>query len=346
MAKGYIQTDSLAREIVEDAKNGNFKPVYLLMGEEPYYIDMVTDAIIKYALQEHERDFNQTICYGSDVSANDIIGTARRYPMFAERQLVVVKDAQGMRSLEDLAIYCENPLESTVLVIAMRGAKADKRRAFYKTIAKVGIVLESEALRDYEMANWIGSFYRSKGLEISPDAAALLAEYSGTDLHKIAIETQKMLKNLPEGITKISIQDIENNVGISRQFSIFELSKELSFKNSTKALKIATHIGSAAKFAMPMAVSALYTHFYRILKYGALLIKNSNPSREEKARVLGVNPFFISEYDSAVRNYPLTKCMAVIALLKEYDYKGKGGDGGDINHAELMTELTAKILNV
>ncbi len=346
MAKGYINTDLLAREIVEDAKAGSLKPVYLLMGEEPYYIDMVTDAIVEHALTESERDFNQIICYGADMTADDIISTARRYPMFAERQLVVVKDAQSMRSLEDLAIYCSNPLESTVLVIAMRGAKADKRRAFYKAASKVGVVLESDPLRDYEISNWIVSFYQDKGLSIDPDAAALLAEYAGTDLNKIAIETQKMLKNLVEGTTKISIQDIENNVGISRQFSIFELSKELSYKNSTRALKIAAHIGSAARFAMPMAVSALYTHFYRILKYGALLIANPRPNREEKASVLGVNPFFLSEYDTAVRNYPLMKAMAVIALLKEYDYKGKGGDGGNINPAELMTELTSKILNI
>ncbi len=346
MAKGYTQIDSLAREIIQDAKKGNLKPVYLLMGEEPYYIDMVTDAIVENALQEHERDFNQTICYGADVSVDDIISTARRYPMFADRQLVVIKDAQGMRNLEDLAIYCENPLESTVLVIAMRGAKADKRRAFYKSVSKIGVILESEPLRDYEIANWIVSFYKNEGMSIEPEAAALLAEYAGTDLNKIAIETQKMLKNLPTGVTKINIQDIEKNVGISRQFSIFELSKELSFKNSTRALKIAAYISSAARFAMPMAVSALYTHFYRILKYGALLLSNPNPSRDEKARVLGVNPFFVSEYDTAVRNYPLTKCMAVIALLRDYDYKGKGGDAGNATQAELMVELTTKILNI
>ncbi len=346
MAKGDINTDSLAREIIEDAKKGNFKPVYLLIGEEPYYIDMVTDAIVEYALTESERDFNQTICYGADVSADDIITNARRYPMFAERQLVVVKDAQKMKALEDLAIYFSNPLESTVLVIAMRGVKADKRRIFYKAAAKVGVVLESEPLKDYEMPNWIVSFYRREGLSIDPDAAALLAEYAGTDLNKIAIETQKMLKNLPLGTKKISIQDIEKNVGISRQFSNFELTKALSYKNSTKALKIAFYIGSEARFALPNVIGALYTHFYRILKYGALLISNPRPSREEKIAMLGINPFFLSEYDLAAKNYPLMKVMAVIALLKEYDYKGKGGDGGNINPAELLTELTSKILNI
>ena len=346
MAKGFAETDSLCREIVKDARAGVFKPVYLLMGDEPYYVDMVCDAIMEHCLDESEKDFNQTVCYGADVDADAVITAARRYPMFADRQLVVVKEAQMMRSLEELAVYCQKPLESTVLVIAMHGAGADKRKSLYKTVSKMGVVVDSQALRDYEMPKWISMFYQSKGLRIAPDAAALLGEHAGTDLGKIAIETEKMLKNLPEGTVEVSAADIEKNVGISRQFSIFELTRELSMKNAPKALRIASYIGSAAKFAMPMAVSALYTHFYRILKYGALLMSDPRPANDKNARILGVNPYFFSEYDTAVRNYPVRKCMAVIALLKEYDYKGKGGDAGEAGAAELMVELTAKILNV
>ena len=346
MAKGFIETDTLCREIVSDVRKGVFSPVYLLMGDEPYYVDMVCDAIIENALDESERDFNQTICYGADVDADTVITAARRYPMFAERQLVVVKEAQMMKGLEELAVYCQMPLESTVLVIAMHGAGADKRKSLYKTVSKMGKVVDSQQLRDYETARWISMYYNGCGLNIAPDAAALLAEYAGTDLTKIAVETKKMLKNLPEGTVNISAADIERNVGISRQFSIFELTKELSMKNAPKAIKIATYIGSAAKFAMPMAVSALYTHFYRILRYGALLMQNPRPANDAKAKVLGVNPYIIAEYDNAVRNYPVKKCMAVIALLKEYDYKGKGGDVGEATPAELMVELTAKILNM
>ena len=345
MAKGFVETDAQCRQIVQDVLSGVFSPVYLLMGDEPYYVDMVCDAVLEHCLDESEKDFNQTVCYGADVDADAVITAARRYPMFAERQLVVVKEAQMMKSLEDLAIYCQNPLESTVLVIAMHGASADKRKSLYKTVSKMGTVVDSAVLRDYEMPKWISMFYRTKGLEIAPDAAALLAEHAGTDLNKIAIETEKMLKNLPEGVRKVSSADIEKNVGISRQFSIFELTKELSLKNSAKALRIAAYLGSSAKFAMPMAVSALYTHFYRILKYGALLMKTSRPTNEQKSKVLGVNPYFFSEYDTAVRNYPVNKCMAVISLLKEYDYKGKGGDVGEASPAELMVELTARILN-
>ena len=330
MAKGFAETDALCRQIVQDARSGVFSPVYLLMGDEPYYVDMVCDAVLEHCLDESERDFNQTVCYGADVNAEAVITAARRYPMFAERQLVVVKEAQMMKSLEDLSIYCQNPLESTVLVIAMHGASADKRKSLYKTVSKMGIVVDSQ----------------TKGLSIAPDAAALLAEYAGTDLNKIAIETEKMLKNLPEGVSEVSAADIEKNVGISRQFSIFELTKELSFRNSAKALRIAAYIGSSAKFAMPMAVSALYTHFYRILKYAALLAKTSRPTNDQKSKVLGVNPYFYSEYDTAVRNYPMTKCMSVISLLREYDYKGKGGEAGEATPAELMVELTARILNI
>lgn len=346
MAKGFTDTDALCRQIVSDARSGVFSPVYLLMGDEPYYVDMVCNAILEHCLDESERDFNQTICYGADVDADAVITAARRYPMFAERQLVVVKEAQMMKSLDDLSVYCQNPLESTVLVIAMHGASADKRKSLYKTVSKMGTVVDSLALRDYEMPKWISMFYNNKGMNIAPDAAALLAEHAGTDLNKIAIETEKMLKNLPEGTVNVSVADIEKNVGISRQFSIFELTKELSFRNAAKALRIASYIGSSAKFAMPMAVSALYTHFNRILKYSALLMKTPRPTNEQKSRILGVNPFFFSEYDTAVRNYPLNKCMSVISLLKEYDYKGKGGDVGEATPAELMVELTAKILNV
>ena len=346
MAKGFVETDAQCRQIVEDARKGVFSPVYLLMGDEPYYVDMVCDAVLEYCLDESERDFNQTVCYGADVNADAVITAARRYPMFAERQLVVVKEAQMMKTLEELAIYCQNPLESTVLVIAMHGASADKRKSLYKSVSKIGTVVDSQALRDYEMPKWISMFYKSKGLDIAPDAAALLAEHAGTDLNKISIETEKMLKNLPEGAVTVSSSDIEKNVGISRQFSIFELTKELSFRNSAKALRIAAYIGSSAKFAMPMAVSALYTHFYRILKYGALLMKTPRPMNDQKSKVLGVNPYFFSEYDTAVRNYPLNKCMAVIALLKEYDFKGKGGDVGEATPEELMIELVARILNV
>ncbi len=348
MAKSSVNIDKQCSEILSDVRAGRFSPVYLLMGDEPYYPELVCDAILKYCIPEEEKDFNETVCYGGDVTADQVVTAARRFPMMAERQLVVVKEAQQMKGLEDLSYYCADPLDSTVLVVLMHGASADKRKAFYKAAAKIGTVVDSPALRDYAIPDWIQSYLASRGLQIDPQAAALFAESAGTSLSTIVVETDKLTKALPEGATRVSVEDIERNVGISRQFSVFELTKELSFKNSAKALKIAAHLGDGAKFAMPMAVSALYTHFSRILRYGALLSRGGYASAEDKARALaGVNPYFYKEYDTAVRNYPLRKAMAAISLLCEYDYLGKGGDGSTVvSDGELLVELTAKLLNL
>ncbi|MGN1215288.1 MAG: DNA polymerase III subunit delta [Candidatus Cryptobacteroides sp.] len=347
MAKGTENAGAKCRQILEDVLAGRFAPVYLLMGDEPYYLDKVCNAICENALDDFARDFNETVCYGSDVDSDTVITAARRFPMMAERQLVVVRDAQGMRDLEKLAVYVENPLESTVLVILMRGASADKRKALYKQASRTGVVLESNLLRDYEIPGWIGSYFAEKGLRISPDAAAIMAEATGTDLGRIAVETDKLMKNLPEGAVEVKAADIEKNVGISREFSIFELTKELSARNAPRALKVASHIGSGARFALPAAVAPLYTHFSRILRYGALKERNPRPDRTAIAAALqGVNPFFWKEYDLAVSNYPVRKALEVISLLCEYDYKSKGGDAGEATPCELFIELVNKILNI
>ena len=348
MAKTSVNIDAQCAKIISDARAGLFSPVYLLMGDEPYYPEMVCDAIIKYCIPEEEKDFNETVCFGSDVTAAQVVTAARRFPMMAERQLVVVKEAQQMKGIEELAFYCNEPLDSTVLVILMHKASADKRKAFYKAAQKVGTVVDSPALRDYQIPDWIHAYYASRGLQIEPQAAVLLGESAGTDLSTLVVETDKLTKNLPEGATRVTVADIERNVGISRQFSIFELTKELSYRHATKALTIAAHLGDSAKFAMPMAVSALYTHFSRILKYGALLSRGGSPSPEDKARALaGVNPYFYKEYDAAIRHYPVRKAMAAISLLCEYDYLGKGGDGASLtSDGELLVELTAKLLNL
>jgi len=346
MAKAGINTAQQCAQMVKDIKEGKFAPVYLLMGDEPYYPEVVCNAILDNCIDESEKDFNETVCYGSDVTAEQVITAARRFPMMADRQLVVVREAQMMKSLEDLAIYCAEPLESTVLVILMYKASADKRKAFYKAAQKTGIVMDSPALRDYEIPSWIEDHMRSRGLNIDPEASRLFAEEAGTDLNTIKEETDKLIKSIPEGKDSISVEDVEKNVGTSRQFSIFELTRELSYKNHEKALAIASHIGNSAKFAMPMATSALYNHFNRILRYSTLCGRDRNPSAEDKARVLhGVNPYFYKEYDAAIRNYTQKSAMNVMALLCEYDYLGKGGDGGVTDQQELMIELTAKILN-
>lgn len=345
MAVKFTELESQCRQIINDVKNGNFVPVYLLMGTEPYYPDLVCAEIIKYALTDSERDFNQTVFYGLDTDAGTVASECRSYPMMAERRLVVVKEAQSMKTLEDLATYASDPMESTVLVILMHGASADKRRALYKNVQKKGVVLVSDALRDYEMPQWITSFYKSRGLDIEPAAAALLAEYAGTDMSRIMLETEKMQKNLPEGTVRVNAADIEKNVGISRQFSIFELTKALSYMKAEKALKIAAYIGNGPKFMLLLATASLYTHFYRILKYEAALLKNPAMSKADRAKLLGVNPYFMEEYDVAARNYPIRRCMKVISLLEEYDFKGKGGGSGEASQGDLLMELVSKILS-
>ena len=303
------------------------------MGEEPYYPELVCNAILDNCLQDWEKDFNETICYGADVTAETVITAARRFPMMADRQLVVVKEAQQMKSLEELAIYCQQPLESTVLVILMHGASADKRRGLYKSVLKTGVIVESLALRDYEMPQWITSYYEGRGLKIHPEAAELLAESAGTELGKIAVETDKLLKNLPEGVKEVGVADIEKNVGISRQYSIFELTKCLSYRQAAQALKIAAYIGQTPRFVLPMVVAPLFTHFQRIEKYHA----GQTPQ---------VNPYFLKEYEAAARNYSLPQCMAAIGLLTDFDYKGKGGDAGEASQADLFIELVTRLLNI
>jgi len=341
-----METDRQVRNLIEEVKSGSFKPVYLLMGEEPYYPELLCQAIIDNCLQDWEKDFNETICYGADADADAVITAARRFPMMADRQLVVVKEAQAMKTLEDLAVYCQKPLDSTVLVILMHGASADKRKSLYKTVLKQGVIVESLPLRDYEAEQWISSYYGERGLRIDPEGVKLLVEAAGTDLGKIAVETEKLLKNLPEGTKDITAEDIEKNVGISRQFSVFELTKALSFKDAPRAVKVARRLGEAPKFYLPMAVSALFLHFNRVLKYHALVQSGNGGDNAAKAKVLGVNPYFLKEYDAAARNYPMRKSMQVISLLSDYDYKGKGGETGEAGPEELLVELITKILNI
>lgn len=336
MAKQSVNIDAQARQLIEDARAGVFNKIYLLMGDEPYYPELVCKAVIDNCIDESFRDFNQAVLYGSEVNAEEVVTQAREFPMMTERRLVVLKEAQLMKDIDKLSFYVENPLDTTVLVVVFHGASADKRKAFYKGALKNGAVLDSPALRGYELAPWINSYYSSRGLDIDPLAAQLLAESAGADLGKIADETDKLLKNLPEGVKEISVSDIEKNVGISRSFSIFELSNALMKHEAAKALRLATYIGSAARFAMPPAVSALFMNFNRILRLNA----------GADDALTGVAPYFHRDYESAARHYSLEKSIKIVSLLTEYDYKGKGGDGESLDSGTLLLELVTKILNI
>lgn len=346
MAKQSVDVSLQCKELIADIRQGIFKPVYLLMGEEAFYPDLVCKEIIDNCIDESSKDFNEVICYGADTNADAVIGAARQFPMMSDRLLVVLKEAQMMKSLENLAIYCENPLETTVLVILMHGAGADKRKALYKSVSKNGVIVDSPLVRDYELPRWIDNYYKSLGLELELGASNLLAEYIGSNLCAIAIETDKLLKNLDEGCKRISISDIEKNVGISREFSIFELTKALCYKQKQRALQIASHLGSGARFALPPTISVLFATFNRILRYEAAMMRAKGPlNPSQKAAALsGVNPYFYKDYDAAVKNYPLPDTMRIINLLCEYDYLAKGGDGVESSPGELLVELIAKIL--
>lgn len=347
MAARKVNTEDECRRILYDVEKGVFKPVYLLMGDEPFFPERVCSAILAGCIDEASKDFNETVCYGGDVTADQIVTAARRYPMMADRQLVVVKEAQRLEDIDRLESYFNAPLDSTVLVLLFTRAVMDKRKSVYKAAVKVAEVLDSPAMRDYEVTSWISRYYASRGLSISPEAVALLQESAGTDLSTIAVETDKLLKNLPEGASKVEVKDIEKNVGVSRQFSIFELTKALGQRDSSRALKTAAYVGNAAKFRMPGAVNAIFAYFFKLLRYG-LLLASGSATPERKAEALeGTNPYFYREYDAAVRLFPPAKSEAVLRMLCEYDYLGKGGDGGtDIGDSELLMELTAKILNV
>lgn len=344
MAKGGSDTAVRYREIIQDIRAGRFSPVYLLMGEEQYYINKVYGALMDNVLDEDEKDFNLTVFYGADVSGADIANAASRYPMMAQRQMVAVREAQAAKKLDDLSKYAASPLDTTVLVLCYMGKTLDKRTALYKEISKNGTVLESSPVRDYELPRWISSHFSSIGYSIQPEAAALLGEYAGTDLSKIALEGEKIIKSLAPDNNEITVRDIEQNVGITRQFSIFELTKALSYKDSAKAFRIAAYLGADPRFAFPAATSALFLHFFRILKFEAFMKKYPSASPAEKAKEIGVNPYFLSEYETAARNYPVRKCMAAIAEIKEYDFKGKGGDCGEATWGELLLELVSRLL--
>ena len=345
MAKTSQKTDELCSQLISRMRQGQFESCYLLMGEESYYPTLVCNEILRLCIDEADRDFNQSILYGSETTVDSIISEAMRFPMMAPRQLVVVRDAQSVQNLDKLSLYCANPLDTTVLVLLFRSSKLDKRTALYKAISAKGVVVESNPLRDYEIPSWVSEHFRSRGLDIEPGAAQLLSEFCGTDLMALSEQAEKLAKGLDDGKKSVNISDIEQNIGISREYSVFELNRLLNTKDRVKALRTASIMGSGARFSLPAATAMLYSNFNKVLRYTILLEKNPRPSPEQKAKVLqGVNPYFWKDYEQAARLYPKQKSMQAISLLCEYDYLSKGGS--PVTQNELFTELISKILNL
>lgn len=329
------------KKILQDLKKGNYAPVYFLCGEEPYFIDKVSDFIEDNILDESEKEFNQSVLYGRDVTPQDIVSTAKRFPMMSEYQVVIVKEAQNIKAIDELDAYIKAPQKSTILVICYKYKKLDKRKAFYKTVSKHGVFLQSDLIRDYKIEPFIEAIVKEKKCTIAPEALRLLAEHLGTDLSKIENELDKLLILLPEG-AKINTKDIEENIGISKDYNIFELQKALATRNILKSNQIINYFGqNSKKNPMPMTVAGLYSYFSKLLIYHF----EKNKSESNIASKLKISPYFVKEYAQASRNFPIPKTVQVISLLREYDLKSKGLGNSSFTDGDLQRELIFKILH-
>ena len=329
------------KQLVQDIKNGNLKPIYFLMGEEPYYIDKISDFIEETVLTEEERGFNQVVLYGRDITIEDVVSNAKRYPMMSEYQVVIVKEAQDLsRTIEKLASYAENPQPTTVLVVNYKYKKIDKRKALYKSINKVGVVYESKKLYENQVADWIRRVLSPKAYTITPKAAQMLVEFLGTDLSKINNELEKLQIILPKG-SQITPELIEENIGISKDFNNFELRKAIGERNVVKAHQIVNYFSENPKDnPMVVTVSLLFNFFSQLLHFHGL----NDKSPRSVSSALKINPYFVNEYIDAARNYPMKKVSAVVATLREFDVKSKGVGANAVPQGDLLKELLVKIL--
>ncbi|MFC4633108.1 DNA polymerase III subunit delta [Dokdonia ponticola] len=329
------------KDILSDLQNGIIHPVYFLSGEEAYFIDEIADYIEDHILDESEKGFNQMVLYGRDVTIEDIVGNAKRYPMMADRQVVIVKEAQDLsRTIEKLASYVENPQPSTVLVICYKYKKIDKRKALAKALKKNGIHFESKKLYENQVSDWLRRLVIHKGYHINPKAAHILVEYLGTDLSKVNNEIEKLMLILSKG-SEITPEAIEENIGISKDFNNFELRKAVGERDIVKAQRISQYFTQNPKDnPLVLTISSLYGFFSNLLRYHGLPQKD----KTTVARALGVNPFFVGEYTTAARHYPMKRVSAAIALLREADVKSKGVGSSPFATPDLLKELLVKIM--
>jgi DNA polymerase-3 subunit delta len=340
--------------IIKDLKNKIYHPVYFLQGDEPYYIDVISDYIEKNVLDDNEKEFNQTVLYGKDVDVATIISYSKRFPMMSNYQVIIIKEAQDIRGLikkadgsgkdvkDDFLAYIENPLKSTLLVLCYKYSNTlDKRTKLAKTLDKTAVLFESKKLYDNKIPDWIVDYLNKKKYKIEPKASQLMADYLGVDLSKISNELDKLMLNIPASET-INEKHIEKYIGISKDFNVFELSAALTKKDVMKANRIVRYFAANPK-ASPMVVTigVLYNHFSKILKYQTLTDKSRNNAASE----IGVNPYFMSEYELASKNYSVPKLMNIFNYLREYDMKSKGVEDTGTDEGDLLKELVFKILH-
>jgi DNA polymerase-3 subunit delta len=338
-----------ASEIIKNFQQKKYKPLYLLHGDEPYYIDLVGNYIEHKLLPDAEKGFNQTVLYGKDTDVMAMLGAAKRYPMMADFQVVLVKEAQDMKwgsdeadkkSINPLLNYLENPLPSTILVFCYKHGKFDKRKKTYKAIEKNGVIFESTSLYDSKIPAWIEDIVAEKGYKINQQASLMLAEYLGNDLSRIANELEKLMLNVASG-QEITLKHIQENIGISKEYNVFELQTALTKKDAFKANQIINYFEANPK-ANPvvLVLGNLNNFFSKVLTYH--YVKDKSP--QSVARELGVSPYFVKDYEQAARSYNYGKTMQIISYLREYDVKSKGVDS-NTDHGGLMKELVFKILH-
>lgn len=328
-------------KIVNDIKSKNYKPIYFLCGEETYYIDRISDLIESSVLTEDEKSFNQVVLYGRDTTVEEIVSTAKRFPMMADFQVVIVKEAQNLsKTFEKFESYAVNPQLTTILVFAYRD-KPDGRKKIFKTIKDKGVWFESKKLYDNQVPDWIVKVLKGQNYGIEPKAAAMLAEFLGTDLAKINNELEKLKIVFPEGHI-FTPKNIEENIGFSKDYNVFELKSALATRNQQKAYTIIHNFAANPKDNPIVVVSGqMFTFFAQLLQYHGLKDK----SKFNAAKVLGVNPFFMDEYATASKNYPMRKVSQIIEIIRDMDVKSKGVGSGSMKEDDMLKELVYKIFN-
>lgn len=328
-------------QLVSDIKSRKFKPVYLLMGDEPYYIDELTSLLLDSVLPEEERDFNQTILYGMETDVKSVITFARSFPMMSDYQLIVIKEAQNLSKIEELEIYAKNPLTSTILVLNYKNGSLDKRKKLYAEIEKHGVIFESKKIPEYKIPGFISTYVQTKGLGIDQKSAQMLSDYLGSDLSKLTNEIAKLLIAIPSDQKRITAELIEENIGISKDFNNFELLKAVVEKDIYKINQIADYFQKNPKNnPLVMTMSVLFNFFSNLMVcYWA-----KNKTEQGIASELGFrNPYQAKDYVVALKNYNAFKCMEVISLLRTYDAKSKGVGNVSASDGELLKELLYKV---
>lgn len=329
-------------KLMGELKSRSFQPIYFLHGDEPYYIDLVSDYISRNVLTEAEQSFNQTVVYGKDTDAANVINLARRFPMMSSHQVVVVKEAQELKDFDSLIHYAEAPQPSTLLVINYKYKNPDKRKKVFKSLEKTGVSFQSKKLYDNQVPGWISGYTSKRNYRIEPKAAALLAEFLGSDLKRVANELDKLIIAIGEDEKTITPVHVEENIGISKDYNQFELQNALGKKDVLKANRIINYFsGNQKTHHITQTISSLYYFFSKLL----LIHYIKDRSQQNVASTLKVNPFFVKDYEAAAQRYSAAKVVAIIALLREYDLRSKGYNGNTTPAGELLREMVFKILH-